>query len=190
MSCSIDKILDPATQKGIDVSVDVMSAKIKKVIDQGESFNCQASQIDRTIAIVNIGIQYVILAFVVLALFNHDKSGIIVQVIQWTSYVSLALLAAQYRNVIISAGRLVNALDISTKVIIFLSVAAALGTGYIKNGQAGMRLTIAIAMVLFIRLSLQMKDFMTDAKSPVPAFLKFLKELLTPERIDKLYKAF
>ena len=190
MSCSIDKILDPATQKGIDIGVDALSAKIKKVIDQGESFECQASKIDRTIAIVNIGIQYIILAFVVLALFNHDKSGIIVDVIQWTTYVSLGLLAVQYRNVIISAGRLVSALDMSTKVIIFLSIAAALGTSYIKKGETGIRLTIAIAMVLFIRLSLQMKDFMTDAKSPVPAFLTFLKELLTTDRINKLYNAF
>jgi hypothetical protein len=190
MSCSIDKILDPQTQKDIDAGIDAMSAKIKKVIAQGEMVECQASQIDRIISIVNIGIQYTILAFVVFALFNHDKSGLIVQVIQWTTYVSLVLLGVQYRNVILSAGRLVNALDMSTKVIIFLSIAAALGTEYIQKGRAGMRLTIVIAMILFIRLSLQMKDFMTTEKSPVSAFLKFLEELLTPERIDKLYASF
>jgi hypothetical protein len=190
MSCSIDKILDPQTQKDIDVSVDKLTVKIKRIVDQGDTAECRASQIDRAISVVNICIQYVILAFVVFALFHHDKSDVIVEVIRWTTYVSLGLLAVQYRNVILSAGRLVNALDMSTKVIIFLSIAAALGTGYIRKGQAGMKLTIAIAMVLFVRLSLQMKDFLTDSKSRVPAFLLFLKELLTPERINDIYTAF
>jgi hypothetical protein len=53
-----------------------------------------------------------------------------------------------------------------------------------------MRLTIAIAMVLFVRLSLQMKDFLLDEKSRVPAFLAFIKEIFTPTRITTIYNAF
>ncbi|AGE56214.1 hypothetical protein PBCVNEJV1_183R [Paramecium bursaria Chlorella virus NE-JV-1] len=189
MSCSIDKILDLKTNKLIDAGVTAMSVKIKKVVEKGD-VECRESQIDRAIAIVNIGIQYLILAFVVLALFNHEKSGMIVKIITYTTYVSLALLALQYRNVIVSAGRLVGALDLSTKIILALSAAAAIGVGFIKRGEAGMRLTIAIAAVLFVRLSLQMRDFLMDSKSRVPAFLMFLKELLTPERIEKIYVAF
>lgn len=190
MSCSIDKIIDPQTQKNIDTGVNNISAKIRKTIEQGDSFECRASQIDRGISLVNIVIQYIILAFVVLALFSQEHSELIINVIQWTSYISLGLLAVQYRNVLISAGRLVGALDMSTKVIILLSIAAALGTGYIKKGQAGMSLTIVIALVLFIRLSLQMKDFVADKKSRVPAFLLFLRELLTPKRIQTIYNSF
>ncbi|AGE51793.1 hypothetical protein PBCVCVM1_302L [Paramecium bursaria Chlorella virus CVM-1] len=190
MSCSIDKILDPQTQKEIDAGVNNISVKIKKTIAQGESFECQASQIDRTISLINIAVQYIILAFVILALVSKEHSGLIVKVIQWTTYISLGLLAVQYRNIIVAAGNLVGALDTSTKIIIFLSIAAAIGTGYIKKGQAGMQLTIAIALVLFIRLSLQMRDFVTDKKSRVPAFLIFLKELLTPQRIETIYNSF
>jgi hypothetical protein len=167
-----------------------MSVKIKKTIAQGDSFECRESEIDRVISLVNIVIQYIILAFVILALVSEEHSGIIVSVIQWTSYISLGLLAMQYRNVLVAAGNLVGALDASTKIIILLSVAAAVGTGYIKRGQAGMQLTILIALVLFIRLSLQMRDFVTDKKSRVPAFLIFLKELLTPERIETIYNSF
>ncbi|AGE50450.1 hypothetical protein PBCVCVR1_286L [Paramecium bursaria Chlorella virus CVR-1] len=191
MSCSIEKILDPQTQKNIDTGVENMSVKIKKTIaKEGESFECQASQIDRTISLINIVVQYIILAFVILALVSKEHSGLIVKVIQWTTYISLGLLAVQYRNIIVAAGNLVGALDMSTKIIIFLSIAAAIGTGYIKKGQAGMQLTIAIALVLFIRLSLQMRDFIISKKSRVPAFLIFLKELLTPQRIETIYNSF
>jgi len=190
MSCSIDKILDQQTQRAIDAGVSNMSVKIKKTIAQGDSFECRESEIDRILSLVNIVIQYIILAFVILALVSQEHSGLIIKVIQWTSYISLGLLAAQYRNVLVAAGNLVGALDASTKIIIFLSVAAAVGTGYIKKGQAGMQLTILIALVLFIRLSLQMRDFVTDKKSRVPAFLIFLKELLTPQRIETIYNSF
>ena len=190
MSCDINEILDPQTQKNIDAGVENMSVKIKQTIAQGESFECQATQIDRTISLVNIVVQYIILAFVILALVSKDHSGIIVKVIQWTSYISLGLLAVQYRNIVVAAGNLVGALDTSTKIIILLSIAAALGTGYIKKGQAGMKLTIAIALILFIRLSLQMRDFVTDKKSRVSAFLIFLKNLLTPQRIKTIYNSF
>jgi hypothetical protein len=189
MSCAIDKILDPVTQKVIDVGVDGMSLKIKKAVEKNET-DCRASNIDRAIAVVNIVIQYIILAFVVLALFNHAQSNLIIEVVKWTTYVSLGLLAIQYRNLAISAGRLVFALDTSTKIIIFLTVVAAFGVGFVQKGNAGMSLTTAIAMVLFIKLSLQMKDFMTDAKSSVAPFMAFVKELLTPERIKKIYGAF
>jgi hypothetical protein len=84
----------------------------------------------------------------------------------------------------------VSALDLSTKIIIFLSVAASLGISSVQKGEAGMRLTIAIAMVLFVRLSLQMKDFLLDEKSRVPAFLAFIKEIFTPARITTIYNAF
>jgi len=191
MSCSINKILDPQTQKNIDAGVNNISVKIKKIIaKEGESFECQATQIDRTISLINIAIQYIILAFVILALVSKEHSGLIVNVIQWTTFISLGLLAVQYRNVIVAAGNLVGALDVSTKVIIFLSIAAALGSSYIKKGQAGMKLTIAIALILFIRLSLQMRDFVTNKKSRVSAFLIFLKNLLTPQRIKTIYNSF
>jgi hypothetical protein len=176
-------------QKNIDAGVDSISAQIKQ--NNARNIKCWASHIDRSIAIVNISIQYIIIAFVVLALFNHDtSSSMIVQIIQWTTYVSLVLLALQYRNAISAVGRLANALDTTTKIVIILSVLAALGTGYIKKGQAGVHLTIAITMILFVRLSLQMKDFLMDKKTPIPAFLKFVKELLTPERIRKIYTSF
>lgn len=190
MSCDINEILDPQTQKNIDAGVENMSVKIKQTIAQGESFECQATQIDRTISLINIAIQYIILAFVILALVSKEHSGLIVNVIQWTTFISLGLLAVQYRNVIVAAGNLVGALDVSTKVIIFLSIAAALGSSYIKKGQAGMKLTIAIALILFIRLSLQMRDFVTNKKSRVSAFLIFLKNLITPQRIKTIYNSF
>jgi len=190
MSCSIEQILDPATQKNIDKGVEDLSVKIKKVVDTGDSLECQASQTDRMIAVANIVIQCIILGFVVLALFNHEKAGLIVKIIQWTTYLSLFLLAVQYRNIITTSLRLVSALDLSTKIIIFLSVAASLGISSVQKGEAGMRLTIAIAMVLFVRLSLQMKDFLLDEKSRVPAFLAFIKEIFTPARITTIYNAF
>jgi hypothetical protein len=78
MSCSIDKILDQQTQNAIDTGVSEMSVKIKKTIAQGDSFECQESEIDRILSLVNIVIQYIILAFVILSLINKEHSGIIV----------------------------------------------------------------------------------------------------------------
>lgn len=189
MSCTIKTILDPQTQKTIDKGVDVLSAKIQRAVKDSDD-DCFSTQIDRLAAIGNIIIQYVILAFVVLALFQHDKAWLIVKIIGVTSVVSLVLLAIQYRNAIIPIVRLLGALDTSTKIIIFLTVAAALGTTYIRKGESGYKLTLVIAMILFVKLSLQMKDFLTDNKSPAPAFLVFVRELFTSQRITKIFRAF
>jgi hypothetical protein len=105
--------------------------------------------------------------------------------------VSLALLIVQYRNVLISAGRVfMYGLDLETQIILVFSVIITIITSFIKKGAAGMKLTLAIAFLIFIRLALQMKDFLLDKKSNISAFLSFAKELLTPTRIAKIYKSF
>ena len=173
MSCSITKI----------------SAAVK--LDGVGNSDCRASEIDRIINIVNMGIQYIILSFVVLAVIRHDNTGLIVNVIKWVSYVSLLLLAVQYRNVLVSAGRLfLYGLDLENQIIIVFSLCIALITGFIQKGTAGMNLTLAVAVLIFIRLAIQMKNFLLDNDSKIPAFLVFVKELLTPSRITKLYNAF
>ena len=189
MSCSIGSIHDPQTQKNIDKGIDELSVKIKKAVEKDEDI-CMSTTVDKWANIGNMVIQYVILAFVVLALFRHEKAGLIVKIVGITSIVSLVLLAIQYRNAIIPIARLIGALDTSTKIIIFLSIAAALGTTYIQKGDAGFRLTLAIAMILFVKLSLQMKNFLNDEKSSAPAFLAFVKELFTPRRISTIFRAF
>ena len=186
MSCTIDQILDPATQRQIDKGVDRLSQRIATA---SSSRTCTAFRVDRTVALVDILIQCVILAFVVFALFQHEHSALIVKVIEWTAYVSLALLVIRYRNAIISSVRLLSALDVGSKVVIFLSVAAAIATEYIKKGQAGMRMTLVIAMVLFVKVSLQMREFLNEQNSTIPVFLTFVKDVFTPHRIDAIFSS-
>jgi hypothetical protein len=193
MSCSITKVLDPKTNKSIDTGVDVMAAKISAAVklDDVNNADCRASEIDRMVSIVNMVLQYIILSFVVLAVANHDNATLIINVIKWVSYVSLILLGVQYRNVLVSAGRLfLYGLDLENQIIIVFSLFIALITGFIKKGTAGMKLTIAVAFLIFIRLAIQMKNFLLDRNSKIPAFLVFVKELLTPSRITKIYNAF
>lgn len=192
MSCSIDKILDASTNKSIDEGVDRISKRISDTVKSEDSnIECNNSKIDHWISIINMGIQYLILSFVILALLNHEKSALIITVITWTAYVSLALLMVRYRNVLISAGRiLLYGLDLETQIILAFSIFITLITGFIKKGTAGMKLTLTIAFLIFIRLALQMKDFLLDKKSNLSAFMEFVKELLTPARISKIYKSF
>ena len=191
MSCSITKVLDSETNKKLDDGVDIMAAKISAAVKLDGNSGCRASDIDRIVNIVNMGIQYIILSFVVLAVIQHDNAGLIVNVIKWVSYVSLLLLAVQYRNVLVSAGRLfLYGLDVENQVIIIFSLIITLITGFIKKGTAGMKLTLAVAFLIFIRLAIQMKNFLLDNDSKIPAFLVFVKELLTPSRITKIYNAF
>jgi hypothetical protein len=192
MSCSIDKILDASTNKSIDEGVERISKKISDTVKNEDSnIECNNSKIDHWISIINMGIQYLILSFVILALLNHEKSALIITVITWTAYVSLALLMVRYRNVLISAGRiLLYGLDLETQIILAFSIFITLITGFIKKGTAGMKLTLTIAFLIFIRLALQMKDFLLDKKSNLSAFMEFVKELLTPTRISKIYKSF
>ena len=193
MSCSITKVLDSETNKKLDDGVDIMAAKISAAVklDNVSNSDCRASDIDRIVNIVNMGIQYIILSFVVLAVINHDNSTTIVNVIKWVSYVSLLLIAIQYRNVLVSAGRLFRyGLDLENQIIIVFSLCISLITGFIQDGTAGMNLTIAVGLFIFIRLAIQMKNFLLDNDSKIPAFLVFVKELLTPSRITKLYNAF
>lgn len=193
MSCSITKVLDPDTNKKLDDGVDIMAAKITAAIklDDVNNSDCRASDIDRYVNIVNMVIQYIILSFVVLAVIQHENASLIVNVIKWVSYVSLLLIAIQYRNVLVSAGRLfMFGLDLENQIIIVFSLFIALITGFIQKGSAGMKLTIAVAFLIFIRLAIQMKNFLLDRDSKIPAFLVFCKELLTPKRISTIYNAF
>ena len=191
MSCSITKVLDSETNKKLDDGVDIMAAKISAAVKLDGNSGCRAADIDRIVNIVNMCIQYIILSFVVLAVIRHDNAGLIVNVIKWVSYVSLLLLAVQYRNVLVSAGRLfLYGLDLENQIIIVFSLCIALITGFIQKGTAGMNLTLAVAVLIFIRLAIQMKNFLLDNDSKIPAFLVFVKELLTPSRITKLYNAF
>lgn len=193
MSCSITKVLDPQENKRLDEGVDIMAAKISAAIklDGVDNSDCRASEIDRMVNIVNMVIQYVILSFVVLAVVKHENSDLIINVIKWVSYVSLLLIGVQYRNVLVTAGRLfMFGLDLENQVIIVFSLFIALITGFIRDGSAGMKLTIAVAFFIFIRLAIQMKNFLLDRDSKIPAFLVFIKELLTPSRISKIYNAF
>jgi len=193
MSCSITKVLDPKTNKILDDGVDVMAAKISAAVklDGVDNADCRASEIDRYVNIVNMAIQYIILSFVVLAVIKHENAALIINVIKWVSYVSLLLIAIQYRNVLVSAGRLfMFGLDLENQIIIVFSIFIALITGFIQKGTAGMKLTIAVAVLILIRLAIQMKNFLLDRDSKIPAFLVFVKELLTPSRITKIYNAF
>jgi hypothetical protein len=193
MSCSITKVLDAEENKKIDDGVDIMAAKISAAIklDDVNNADCRASDIDRYVNIVNMAIQYIILSFVVLAVIQHENAALIVNVIKWVSYVSLLLIAVQYRNVLVSAGGLfLYGLDLENQIIIVFSICIALITGFIQKGTAGMKLTIAVAVLIVIRLAIQMKNFLLDRDSKIPAFLVFVKELLTPSRITKIYKAF
>lgn len=193
MSCSITKVLDSETNKKLDDGVDIMAAKISAAVklDDVDNSDCRASEIDRIVNIVNMVIQYIILSFVILAVVNHDNASLIINVIKWVSYVSLILIAVQYRNVLVSAGRLfMYGLDLENQVIIVFSLFIALITGFIKKGTAGMKMTLAVAFLIFIRLAIQMKNFLLDRDSKIPAFLVFVKELLTPSRITKIYNAF
>ena len=193
MSCSITKVLDQEENKRLDDGVDVMAAKISAAIklDDVNNADCRASEIVRYVNIVNMTIQYIILSFVVLAVIQHDNAGLIVNVIKWVSYVSLLLIAVQYRNVLVSAGRLfLYGLDLENQIIIVFSLCITLITGFIQKGTAGMKLTLAVAFLIFIRLAIQMKNFLLDRDSKIPAFLVFCKELLTPSRIKKIYNAF
>ena len=193
MSCSITKVLDSETNKRLDEGVDIMAAKISAAIklDDVNNADCRASEIDRMVNIVNMVIQYVILSFVVLAVVKHENSDLIINVIKWVSYVSLLLICIQYRNVLVTAGRLfMFGLDLENQVIIVFSLFITLITGFIRDGSAGMKLTIAVAFFIFIRLAIQMKNFLLDRDSKIPAFLVFVKELLTPSRITKIYNAF
>jgi len=193
MSCSITKVLDPQTNKSLDDGVDIMAAKISAAVklDDVNNADCRASDIDRYVNIVNMAIQYIILSFVVLAVIQHENASLIINVIKWVSYVSLLLIAVQYRNVLVSAGRLfMFGLDLENQIIIVFSICIALITGFIQKGTAGMKLTIAVAVLIVIRLAIQMKNFLLDRDSKIPAFLVFVKELLTPSRITKIYNAF
>jgi len=193
MSCSITKVLDPQTNKSLDDGVDIMAAKISAAVklDDVNNADCRASDIDRYVNIVNMAIQYIILSFVVLAVIQHENASLIINVIKWVSYVSLLLIAVQYRNVLVSAGRLfMFGLDLENQIIIVFSICIALITGFIKKGTAGVKLTIAVAVLIVIRLAIQMKNFLLDRDSKIPAFLVFVKELLTPSRITKIYNAF
>lgn len=193
MSCSITKVLDAKENKKLDEGVDAMAAKISATVklDNVDNSNCRASDIDRIVNIVNMVIQYIILSFVILAVVQHDNAALVINVIKWVSYVSLILIAIQYRNVMISAGRLfLYGLDLENQIIIVFSLFIVMITGFIKKGTAGMKLTLAVAFLIFIRLAIQMKNFMLDRESKIPAFLVFIKELLTPDRITKIYNAF
>ena len=193
MSCSITKVLDPKTTKILDDGVDVMAAKISAAgkLDNVNNAECRASDIDRYVNIGNMAIQYIILSFVILAVVKNDNASLIINVIKWVSVVSLILIGVQYRNVLVSAGRLfLYGLDLENQIIIVFSLFITLITGFIQKGTAGMKLTLAVAFLIFIRLAIQMKNFLMDRDSKIPAFLVFCKELLTPSRITKIYNAF
>ena len=189
MSCSVTKILDKDTQQKIDEGVASISVQIKKKLDNADD-NCDESRIDKFVAISSIILQYVVFAFILVALASDKYSDVVIKAIVITSFITTALLVVQYRNILLSALRILSALETSTKVILVLSVLAMLGTGYIKEGGAGFYLTMGIAAVLFLRLSLQARDFLRDSTSPLPAFTTFLKEVITTERIQTLYDAF
>ncbi|AGE56762.1 hypothetical protein ATCVNEJV2_843L [Acanthocystis turfacea Chlorella virus NE-JV-2] len=190
MSCSVADILDAKTQKNIDDGVASLADKIKKDVNF-KNQECNDSKLDKTLAFVSIAMQYLVFAFLLIALVKQDEStDTLVRVIVVTSFVTTILLVIQYRNVLLSALRVLGALDLSTKIILALSILAMLGTGYIKKGGAGLYMTLGIAAVLFLRLSIQVKDFIRDSKSPIPAFTKFMKEIITPARIQTLYNAF
>jgi len=193
MSCSIKKVLDDDTNKKLDNGVDILASKISAAVNSAgvENENCRASDIDKIVSIANMVIQYVILSFVLLAIYENDNNAKIVNIIKFVGIVSLILIAVQYRNVLVSAARLfMFGLDLEDQVVIIFSIGITLITGMLKKGTAGMKLTVLVAFLLLVRLVLQMKNFLTDNNSRVPAFLVFVKELLTPDRIKKIYKAF
>jgi Na+-translocating ferredoxin:NAD+ oxidoreductase RnfA subunit len=189
MSCSVTQILDKEAQQRIDDGVNSISAQIKKKLNHADD-TCEESQIDKFVAISSIILQYVVFAFILVALASDKYSATVVKVVVITSVITTVLLVIQYRNILISALRILSALETSTKIILVLSLLAMLGTGYIKKGGAGLYLTMGIAAVLFLRLSLQVRDFVRDSKSALPAFTTFLKEVITTKRIQTLYDAF
>jgi hypothetical protein len=193
MSCSIKKVLDDDTNKKLDAGVDALAAKISAAVNSAgvDNENCRASDIDRVVNIANMVIQYVILSFVLIAIYENDNNAKIVNIIKFVGIVSLILIAVQYRNVLVSAVKLfLFGLDLEDQVVIIFSIGITLITGMLKKGTAGMKLTVLVAFLLLVRLVLQMKNFLTDSNSRVPAFLVFVKKLLTPDRIKKIYKAF
>ena len=191
MSCSIKKVLDDDTNKKLDSGVDILASKIFAAVNSAGVNKCRASDIDRAVSIANMVIQYFILSFVILAIYDNDNNAKIVNIIKLVGVVSLILIAVQYRNVLVSAARLfMFGLDLEDQVVIIFSIGITLITFMLRKGTVGMKMTILAAFLLLIRLILQMKNFLTNNNSRVPAFLVFIKELLTPNRIKKIYKAF
>lgn len=190
MSCSVTHILDAKTQKNIDDGVNTLAVEIKKKLNTSD-IECEDSKIDRITSFVSIIIQFIVFAFLLISLVRRDETtDTLIRVIVVTSFVTAALLIIQYRNVLLSALQVLNTLEPSTKIILALTVLATLGTGYIQDGGTGLKITLGIAAVLFARLSLQVRDFASHTVSPLSAFTKFMKEILTPARIKTLYTAF
>jgi hypothetical protein len=136
-------------------------------------------------------IQYIIMCFVVLYVAQHGDSSNVVKAIVWISYISLFLIAVQYRSVVATTWKLfAYGIDIENKIIILLSLFIAVLTMYIKKGNFGTKMAIATAMFIIVRLAIQMKNFLMGKKSSIPMFLSFVGELFSPKRISTLFNSF
>ncbi|AGE48422.1 hypothetical protein PBCVAN69C_263R [Paramecium bursaria Chlorella virus AN69C] len=192
-NCPTDQIFDKETNERIDSGVEYLSAKIKKVVknDDSDTSNCLSTKIDDSVVIFNMIIQYIVMCFIVLSVANHGDQSNVVKAIVWISYVSLFLIAVQYRSVVATAWKLfAYGIDIENKIIILLSLFIAFLTMYIKKGNFGTKMAIATAMFIIVRLAIQMKNFLLGEKSTIPMFLSFVGELFSPKRISTIFKAF
>ncbi|AGE51462.1 hypothetical protein PBCVCviKI_250R [Paramecium bursaria Chlorella virus CviKI] len=192
-NCPTDQIFDKETNERVDSGVEYLSAKIKKVVknDDSDNSNCLSTKIDDSVVIFNMIIQYIVMCFIVLSVANHGDRSNVVKAIVWISYVSLFLIAVQYRSVVATAWKLfAYGIDIENKIIILLSLFIAFLTMYIKKGNFGTKMAIATAMFIIVRLAIQMKNFLLGEKSTIPMFLSFVGELFSPKRISTIFKAF
>jgi len=190
MSCSINDILDTSMNKAVDDGVDKLAAKIASV-DKQKGNTCAEAGIDNTITIGNMTIQYIILAIIILSVVNHSNSVLGVRVIVWVTYVSLCLVAVQYRHAIVSAGKVfLYGLDIEDQFVIIASLATTVFTAFATNGGFDVGIMLAIAFLISVSLVIQLKDFLLQKNSKMVPFLSLLNGLSTPERISKIYAAF
>lgn len=193
MSCPTEQIFDEKTNERIDSDVDYLSDRIRKVVKNydADDSNCVSTKVDDWVVIVNMAIQYVILCFIILSIAKHGDSGNVVKAIIWISYVSLFLIAVQYRSVVATVWKLfAHGIDVENKIIIVLSLFIAFLTMYIKKGNFGMKMAVATAIFIVIRLAIQMKNFLLGRRSTIPLFLSFIGSLFSPSRISKIYKSF
>ena len=202
MSCPLDRILDKESNKQIDDGVDFLAKKIetiKKIYEipdsGGESSmfeGCSTTKLDKGVLWANIALQITLLVFLGIIAATKGEKDWSIDALTWVSWVTLALLLIQYRDVVFSMLKLfIHGVDLQTQIISVLTLVIVIMTRllYVNEGFTVSIVALMIFVLIAVRVGFQIKSTL-QSDSMVTIMLDFINRLITPNRIQKIKKAF
>lgn len=199
MSCPLDEIVTEDTQQLIDTGLKTFSEKMskrvkpdkKEVKTPGAFDTCYSNMRNKAVLWMNICIQFIVLIFLGIIAGSKGQKRWAFDLLKWTSWVTLFLIALQYKNGIMAGVKiLIFGTSIKTQFIMTVSLAIVILTNLLQSKEGGVASLVSAVMIMLIivRIAVQIQSALTN-DSAVPVVLDFVNRVVTVDRVKTLKNA-